>query len=81
MLQHATDDVMNTNASKWHVETLCSVNAIKQAIIHILQEDPRSVYRRNKCSKDPYKMSIDNLNITCFFEEQSVKVISIEPNR
>lgn len=81
MLQRGThdDDVMNTNASKWHVETLCSVNAIKQAIVHILQEDPRSVYRRNKCGKDPYKMSIDNLDVTCSFEEQSVQVISIEP--
>lgn len=76
MLQHATDDVMNT---KGHVDSLCSVSAIKQALIHILQEDPRSVYRRNKCSKDPYRMSIDNLDITCFFEELTVKVISIEP--
>lgn len=77
MFKCAADDIMNTD--NWHVETLLSVDTVRQAIVHILQEDPRSIYRRNKCHKDPYKMSIDNVNVTCFFEEHTVKVISIEP--
>lgn len=72
------DDVKHDDASKWQVHTLPSVDIIRKTIVHILQEDPRSVYRRNKCSLDPYKMSIDNVNITCTFEEQTVKIISIE---
>jgi len=74
-------DVMQDDASKWQIYTLPSVDTIRQAIVHILQEDPRSVYRRNKCNSDPYKMSIDNVNITCTFEEQTVKIISIEPRQ
>lgn len=73
------DDVTSDDASHWQVYSLSSVDAIRQAIVHILQEDPRSIYRRNKCSSDPYKMSIDNVNVTCTFEEQTVKIISIEP--
>ena len=84
MFKCAADDVMSTandvmNTDNWHVDTLPSVDTVRQAIVHILQEDPRSIYRKNKCNKDPYKMSIDNVNVTCFFEGHTVKVISIEP--
>lgn len=63
-----------TNGSNWQEDT-----DIQQAIVHILQEDPRSVYRRNKCSSDPYKMTIDNVNVTCIFKEQTVTIIFVEP--
>lgn len=76
-----SDDVIDADASNLRECTLPSVDVVKQVIISILQEDPRSAYRRNKCSSDAYKMSIDNVNITCIFEEQTVKIISVEPKQ
>lgn len=71
-------DVMNTDASNWLLDTPSSADTIKQSIIQVLKEDPRSVYRRNKCSSQPYKVTIDNCNVTCMFKEKTVKIISIE---
>ena len=62
-----------SNGSNWQVDS------IQQAIVRILQEDPRSVYRRNKCKSDPYKMTIDDVNVTCIFKEQTVTIISVKP--
>jgi len=67
------------HSSMWQVTTLPSLDAARQSITQILKEDPRSVYRRNKCTSDVYKMSIDNLNITCSFKGDMVMVISIVP--
>ena len=72
------DDERNVNWQE-DAEYSSSLNTTRQAIIHVLQEDPRSVYRRNKCSLDPYKMTVNNINVTCVFTEQNVKIISIEP--
>lgn len=72
------NDVISHSRS-WQVTTLPSLDAVRQSITQILQEDPRSVYRRNKCTSDVYKMSIDNLNITCSFKEDIVTVISVVP--
>ena len=73
-----TNDV-TSHSSTWQVTTLPSLDVVRQSITRILQEDPRSVYRRNKCTSDVYKMSIDNLNITCSFKGDTVTVISIVP--
>ena len=61
------------------LQTFSSLCAAKQAIVSVLQQDPRSVYRREKCSQETYKFSIDNLNITCQFEENKAVVIDIQP--
>jgi len=66
-------------SSTCQVTTLPSMEVVRQSIRQILQEDPRSVYRRNKCSSDDYRMSIGNLNIACHFKEDTVTVISIVP--
>ena len=79
MFECGDDVTTSVDPSDWHVCNLPSVDAVRQAIVHVLQEDPRSVYRRNKCNSDPYKMSIDNVNVTCTFEEQTVKIISVQP--
>ena len=68
-----------SNGSNWQEDTASPTDTIQQAIVRILQEDPRSVYRRNKCCSDPYKMTIDHVNVTCIFKEQTVKIISVEP--
>lgn len=60
------------------LQLFSSVSKAREAIVEVLQQDPRSVYRREKCSCELYKFSIDNLNITCEFTEQKVRVIDIE---
>lgn len=61
------------------LEMFHSVSEAREAIVAVLQQDPRSVYRREKCSQELYKFSIDNLNITCEFTERKAKVVDIQP--
>lgn len=51
----------------------------KQGIIEILQNDPRSIYRKNKCSDKLYFFTIDNLHITSWFDDSVVEVLRIKP--
>ena len=61
------------------LDTFSSLSDAREAIVGVLKEDPRSVYRRNKCSEELYKFSIDNLNITCQFTEEKAIVVDIQP--
>lgn len=65
--------------SPYLLQTFPSVCNARQAIVSILQQDPRSLYRRDKCSQEPYKFSIDNLNISCQFTEKKAIVTDIRP--
>jgi len=53
----------------------------KQAIMNLLQADPRSVYRRNKCVDRLYFFTLDNIHITAWFDIESelVEVVKIKP--
>lgn len=51
----------------------------KQAISGILQNDPRSVYRKNKCSDKLYFFEVDNMHITCWFDDMIAEVLRIKP--
>ena len=61
------------------LQTFSSICDARQAIVSVLRQDPRSVYRRDKCSQELYKFSIDNLNITCQFIGTKVIVTDIQP--
>ena len=61
------------------LEMFSSLSEAREAIVEVLRQDPRSVYRRERCSRDPYKFSIDNLNITCEFTEGKAVVTDIQP--
>ena len=65
--------------SPYFLQTFSSLCEARQAVVAVLQQDPRSVYRREKCSQDAYKFSIDNLNISCRFSEGKVMVTDIQP--
>lgn len=52
----------------------------KQAIIEILQNDPRSVYRKNKCSDKLYFFEIDKLHVTCWFDDIIAEVLRVKPS-
>ena len=71
---HASDE-----SSLYFLEHFHSLQDARQAIVDVIQQDPRSVYRRDKCLEEEYKCSIDNLNITCIFEENKAIVTDIQP--
>ena len=50
---------------------------IKQAITEVLEEDPRSNYRKEKCSDKLYFFSVDYVKVTCWFDENIVEVVKI----
>ena len=52
-------------------------NDLRQAIVDVLQEDPRSNYRRDKCSDKLYYFNIDNVKITCWFDEDTAEVLKV----
>ena len=53
----------------------------KQAIVNLLEADPRSVYRRNKCVDRLYFFTIDSIHITAWFDIESnfVEVLKVKP--
>jgi hypothetical protein len=72
----------NKELSPHVLHTFSSICDAREAIVEVLKQDPRSVYRKDKCSHEPYKFSIDNLNITCeFTTEGKAKVIDIHPKK
>lgn len=55
----------------------------KQAIVNLLQADPRSVYRRQKCLDRLYYFIIDSMHITCWFDDEFkiAEVVKINPSK
>ena len=52
---------------------------LKEAIVDVLKEDPRSNYRREKCSDRLYYFTVDSVKITCWFDDQNVsEILKIE---
>lgn len=68
-----------SNVCIYQLDMLSSPEEAKQAISDILRADPRSVYRRNCCRDKLYSFSIDTMNVTCKFEESTVKVLRVDP--
>ncbi|GBN04992.1 tRNA (adenine(37)-N6)-methyltransferase [Araneus ventricosus] len=54
-------------------------NEAKEAITDVLKNDPRSVYRRTKCSDRLYYFFINSLHITCWFDESIAEVLRVKP--
>lgn len=53
----------------------------KDAIVSLLQADPRSVYRRTKCVDRLYFFTIDAIHITAWFDIETnlVEVVRVKP--
>lgn len=50
----------------------------KKSIIEILRNDPRSVYRRQKCSDRLYYFCINNLHVTTWFDDDIAEVLRVK---
>ena len=53
-------------------------NERKEAIKDVLKEDPRSNYRRDKCTDKLYYFNVDNVKITCWFDDDIAEVLKVE---
>lgn len=62
---------------------LNNTDEAKQAIMNLLQADPRSVYRRQKCLDRLYYFIIDSMHITCWFDDELkiAEVVKINPSK
>ena len=49
---------------------------LKEAIIDVLKEDPRSNYRRDKCSDRLYYFTVDSVKVTCWFDDTEDEIIT-----
>lgn len=49
------------------------------AIRSILSEDPRSIYRRQKCGDSLYYFTVDVLHVTCWFDHDLAEIVRIQP--
>ena len=48
-------------------------------ITRVLAEDPRSTYRRQKCSELLYYFIVDCVHVTAWFEDEVAEVLRINP--
>lgn len=51
---------------------------LKRAVIEVLKNDPRSVYRKNQCSDRLYFFQFNRIHITCWFDEEEAEVLKIK---
>ena len=69
----------NKLEDQFYLESFASIEEVRQAIVEMLRQDPRSVYRRTKCTDQSYQVSIDNLNLTCMFVGNKCIVTDVQP--
>ena len=69
----------NVVSTKYQLQLLKSNQEARSVIHDIIASDPRSTYRRNKCSNEIYHFTIDILNVSCRFEDDVAIVTQIEP--
>jgi hypothetical protein len=56
---------------------LKSAKEAREVITDILQGDPRSVYRRNKCKDRPFWIRLDTMNITAWFVDTPQGTVAV----
>ncbi|XP_070542683.1 tRNA (adenine(37)-N6)-methyltransferase-like [Ptychodera flava] len=71
------DDV--TEDTEFTLTMLSNQHDLKTAIIDILKADPRSTYRNKHCQDSLYFFTVDNVHVTCWFDENFAEVVRIQP--
>ncbi len=54
-------------------------HALKSSIIEILTSDPRSVYRKDKCSDRLYFLAVGPASCTVWFDQNLAEVLRVKP--
>nr|XP_045602356.1 tRNA (adenine(37)-N6)-methyltransferase-like [Procambarus clarkii] len=63
----------------YRLEFLGDDAELTAAISSVLSEDPRSAYRRQKCSSLLYYFNVDTAHITAWFEGNTAEVLRVHP--
>ncbi|XP_062617095.1 tRNA (adenine(37)-N6)-methyltransferase-like [Saccostrea cucullata] len=63
----------------FRLKFLDSADEALEAIRAILSEDPRSIYRRQKCEDNLYYFTVDVLHVTCWFDDDLVEIVRVQP--
>ncbi|CAD5118728.1 DgyrCDS7409 [Dimorphilus gyrociliatus] len=53
-------------------------NNLKKAIVEVLRNDPRSVYRRKQCCDRLYYFSFNQIHVTCWFDDDQAEVLKVK---
>ena len=65
--------------SRYRLDFLSGEDEVKAAIVSVLSEDPRSVYRRKKCRDSLYFFTVDQVHVTCWFDDHRAEVVRLQP--
>ncbi|KAH3716164.1 tRNA (adenine(37)-N6)-methyltransferase-like [Dreissena polymorpha] len=63
----------------YKLQHLNSTDELRTAIVRVLEEDPRSVYRRMVCTDKLYYFTVDVVHVTCWFDDGCVEVVRLKP--
>eukprot|EP00041_Stephanoeca_diplocostata_P034031 m.1141567 g.1141567 ORF g.1141567 m.1141567 type:complete len:126 (-) comp24449_c0_seq29:2799-3176(-) len=61
-----------------HLKMFKEVDEAAECIKEVLQCDPRSVYRKNKCADELYPLCLDALHILTRFDGHTATVVSVQ---
>ncbi|CAG0922125.1 unnamed protein product [Notodromas monacha] len=66
----------------YRLEFMKDADEAQAAIKGILLEEPRSIYRRDKCNNLLYFFHVDKMHITCWFDDddQTFEVVRVKPS-
>lgn len=65
--------------SRYRLDFLSGEDEVRAAIVSVLSEDPRSVYRRQKCRDSLYFFTVDQVHVTCWFDDHRAEVVRLQP--
>lgn len=67
------------NDPRYKLDSFRTCEELKSALVSVLGEDPRSIYRRKKCPDRLYYMTFDVVHVSCWFDDDTVEVVKIQP--
>ncbi|CAL4140255.1 unnamed protein product, partial [Meganyctiphanes norvegica] len=69
----------NSHDQCYRLNYLKNSHELFEAICSVLKEDPRSIYRRQKCSSQLYFFTVDTAHITVWFDQNIAEVLKVKP--
>ncbi|XP_070176574.1 tRNA (adenine(37)-N6)-methyltransferase-like [Littorina saxatilis] len=78
-LQNFVSQTTSSTHSQYSLDFLSGEDEIRSTIMSVLSEDPRSVYRREKCKDALYFFTVDQIHVTCWFDEDRAEVVRLQP--
>ena len=78
-LQNFAAQTASSTNPRHRLNFLSGEEEIRTAIVSVLSEDPRSVYRRERCRDSLYFFTVDQVHVTCWFDDDKAEVVRLQP--